>query len=530
MDAIHVAKDIGVERAPGVDCEYIQVLLLVMDAKGDWHGSTRKKYESYLPIFLISFFVLNSQVVAWCAVPIPFDDAVTPPPPNGTIPNDTISNNAITASPSYNTATLYGASWPDLQDRHNTSSFSITNDTFSILRLPSNTNSDPVEINFWFFLFFYFGIYNAIALLLITKIFSIYALNWWPKALGGIWTYCIFWMLSQGAGACIYFTDLKSETLTWVFLTFITMAMPLLVAFTIIRSQNRNVYRNSLTEAQKIFLQTQERRAPASYVRFLWFCTALFIALFALVAGEGYAYLFLATLPHGPIDALVYVYSWVGVIYLLDAATEYIIENKIRSYPLASAFKLYFFMIYFIFYRNLFARLRSIDQFALVQLASSLWVCFFYPLTMTSTWHWLMSMCFGTAQPLDEYRRKIGRSFYIRNLAENTTMIGFLLWVNILHFGPNASAYPYFQFDDVNTDKNPYTLQLTFLASLVVWVSELISAFVTRQIFKCGFNHSVTEEAVKDYERYPEMIVVFVLVSVHIMQDMLLALLKLTFQ
>jgi hypothetical protein len=31
------------------------------------------------------------------------------------------------------------------------------------------------------------------------------------------------------------------------------------------------------------------------------------------------------------------------------------------------------------FYRNLFARLRSFDQFALVQLMSSFWVCIWYP-------------------------------------------------------------------------------------------------------------------------------------------------------
>lgn len=35
----------------------------------------------------------------------------------------------------------------------------------------------PSRINFWFFLFWYYGIYNAVALFLMTKLFSIYALN-----------------------------------------------------------------------------------------------------------------------------------------------------------------------------------------------------------------------------------------------------------------------------------------------------------------------------------------------------------------
>lgn len=35
-----------------------------------------------------------------------------------------------------------------------------------------------VEINFWFFLFVYYGFYNLTALMWVTKVFNIYSLNW----------------------------------------------------------------------------------------------------------------------------------------------------------------------------------------------------------------------------------------------------------------------------------------------------------------------------------------------------------------
>jgi hypothetical protein len=35
-----------------------------------------------------------------------------------------------------------------------------------------------VEINFWFFLFVYYGFYNVTALMWVTKVFNIYSLNW----------------------------------------------------------------------------------------------------------------------------------------------------------------------------------------------------------------------------------------------------------------------------------------------------------------------------------------------------------------
>lgn len=35
-----------------------------------------------------------------------------------------------------------------------------------------------VQVNFWFFLFVYYGFYNLIALIWITKVFNLYSLNW----------------------------------------------------------------------------------------------------------------------------------------------------------------------------------------------------------------------------------------------------------------------------------------------------------------------------------------------------------------
>ncbi len=35
-----------------------------------------------------------------------------------------------------------------------------------------------VQVNFWFFLFVYYGFYNLTALVWITKVFNLYSLNW----------------------------------------------------------------------------------------------------------------------------------------------------------------------------------------------------------------------------------------------------------------------------------------------------------------------------------------------------------------
>jgi hypothetical protein len=44
-------------------------------------------------------------------------------------------------------------------------------------KIPGHGES-RVELNFWFFLFVYYGFYNITALMWITKVFNIYSLNW----------------------------------------------------------------------------------------------------------------------------------------------------------------------------------------------------------------------------------------------------------------------------------------------------------------------------------------------------------------
>ena len=143
------------------------------------------------------------------------------------------------------------------------------------------------------------------------------------------------------------------------------------------------------------------------------------------------------TLPHSGIDGTLYVAFWMFTVHLLSSLTQWIMGEKVRNRSLLFVFKYYYFMVYFIFYRNLFARLRSIDQFALVQLLSSTWVCVWYPFNMTPMWLRVLNRF--SARPLshEEHLKKISLYFYLRKMAQNTTMLAFLGWLSILHFGIN---------------------------------------------------------------------------------------------
>lgn len=180
---------------------------------------------------------------------------------------------------------------------------------------------------------------------------------------------------------------LTNHNTSWISWTFCVMAMPVAIAFLILMTNERHIgLRHSLSETQRIFttswwtgepdtLSRPDRRRrnvpgdlwehdvlqshggsrphgvamrrrwlPASFIRFLWFCVALFIGLMAYVLGEAYAELYLQTLPHNSLETVVYVYGWIITVHLLDALTGWVLGiregERVGSYPLSWVFKL----------------------------------------------------------------------------------------------------------------------------------------------------------------------------------------------
>jgi hypothetical protein len=217
----------------------------------------------------------------------------------------------------------------------------------------------------------------------------------WPQSLGFPATVSLIAVLSIAVPIPLYLIPetrfLIIHNTSWISWTFSVMAMPVIIAFCILMTNERHLsLRNSLSETQRIFTSSwwtgdpdtisrreNRRRAnlandafdpdatlqvsdtsgrrvggvrirrrwlPASFVRFLWFCVALFVGLLAYVIGEAYAEIYLRTLPHGNLETIVYVYSWILTVHLLDALTGWILGiregERVGSYPLSWIFKL----------------------------------------------------------------------------------------------------------------------------------------------------------------------------------------------
>ncbi|PIA19323.1 hypothetical protein COEREDRAFT_79267 [Coemansia reversa NRRL 1564] len=405
----------------------------------------------------------------------------------------------------------------------------------------------PVEeerLNFWFFLFFYYGIYNAVALALVTQIFHVYSLTWWPRSMSGVLANVISWLFTTFLGALVYLcnTGIERDPMTWASLTLLTLLLPVIISFAIIQRHYRRSKRlrrwgtptpvfDAIDDEQRPLMATSvEWRTPASYRRFLWFCASFLLWYAALVAGELLAYIYIETLPHKTRDEFFYVYSWIAIVNILSLAAGWVINAKIRSWPLQYIYTLYFFTTYFIFYRNLFARLENPEQVVYLQMGASLWVVVIYPLRMARwVYRILAFICrWGEDYPYDAYARQLGRAFFLRNKAENATILGFLCWVTILHFGPNRRHYPYFRFEQTDTQFN-YEYGLTVRASAYAWASEFVASRIVRYIFRCFYGRNISSEAVYDFRRYPHVVSAMVLVTIHVLQNILFGMIHLNF-
>ncbi|KAI0384169.1 hypothetical protein F5Y04DRAFT_237516 [Hypomontagnella monticulosa] len=443
-----------------------------------------------------------------------------------------------------------------------------------------------VQVNFWFFLFVYYGFYTLTALIWITKVFNLYSLNWWPSTLGFPLTVSLIAFISLAAPIPIYLIPearyLTVHNTAWISWTFVIMAMPVAIAFCILMTHERHLsLRNSLSETQRIFTSSwwtgkadtlsatrdynrrrgiigrgahsfdpdaalqvtdqprptipafiQRRRwLPASFVRFVWFCLALFVGLLAYLIGEAYAEIYLRTLPHNSFETIVYVYSWVVTVHLLDALTGWILGasegERVGSYPLSWIFKLYFMLTYQTYVRALYARLRSPSQFIWLQALSSSFLIILTPLTMTQTYHRVLSMLGLTTQSYASYQKICTRNVFIRFLAENVSMLTFLGSILVLHFGANKDVYPYFAFD--NPDEL-YDFELTFYASMITWACELAAGIVLRALIRWIFGVNASAEGKMDLAVWPELLPTSVAVMLHVLQSMLFSIIRLQFR
>ncbi|KAI1081943.1 hypothetical protein F5B20DRAFT_588067 [Whalleya microplaca] len=514
--------------------------------------AVKRVVESWWRRWGFLVFLPAALAVAWCAIPFP----QYPLPPS--------SDSTPTPTPTPKPA----APDPGPPDH----------------RAPGH-GAARVQVNFWFFLFVYYGFYNLTALIWITKVFNLYSLNWWPSTLGFPLTISLIAILSLAAPVPVYLAPearfLTVHNTAWISWTFVIMAMPVVIAFCILMTHERHLgLRHSLSETQRIFTSSwwtgdtgslsgtreynrrrmngrginafdpdaalditeqsrpgrpafRERRRwlPASFVRFVWFCLALIVGLLAYLIGEAYAEIYLRTLPHNNLETVVYVYSWVVTVHLLDALTGWILGasegERVGSYPLSWIFKLYFMLTYQTYVRALYARLRSPSQFIWLQVLSSSFLIILTPLTMTQTYHRLLSMLGLTGQSYASYQKICTRNVFIRFLAENVSMLTFLGSILVLHFGANKNVYPYFAFNDPN---EPYDFRLTFYASMVTWACELTAAIVLRSLIRWIFGVNANVEGRMDLAVWPELLPTSVAVMLHVLQNMLFSIIRLQFR
>ena len=197
-------------------------------------------------------------------------------------------------------------------------------------------------------------------------------------------------------------------------------------------------------------------------------------------------------------------------------------------------------LTYQTYVRALYARLRSPQQFLILQVISSSILIIVTPITMSRLWHRIIRALGFTTQTYASYQKVCTRNVFIRFLAENVSMAAFLGSVLVLHFGANKNVYPYFAFDykkDAPQSYGPgkdtsdsYDFELTFYASSVTWACELVASLVLRGLIRLIYGVDVGKEGKLDLAVWPELLPTSVAVMLHVLQNMLFSIIRLQFR
>jgi hypothetical protein len=183
-------------------------------------------------------------------------------------------------------------------------------------------------------------------------------------------------------------------------------------------------------------------------------------------------------------------------------------------------------LTYQTYVRALYARLRSPQQFLVLQLLSSTTLIIITPITMSVTFHKIVSVLGLMNLSYPTYQKLCTRNVFIRFLAENTSMATFLGSILVLHFGANKDVYPYFAFDTAGDD---YTFELTFYFSCITWACELVASVIVRGIIRYIYSVDVGLEGKLDLAVWPELLPTSVAVMFHVLQNMLFSIIRLQF-
>lgn len=192
-------------------------------------------------------------------------------------------------------------------------------------------------------------------------------------------------------------------------------------------------------------------------------------------------------------------------------------------------------LTYQTYVRALYARLRSPQQFILLQVLSSSGLIILTPLLLSAPFHWFLTVLGMNGQSYAAYQKVGVRNVFIRFVAENASMLCFLGSVVVLHFGANKEVYPYFAFDDEDPargaeDPYDYTFELTFYASAVTWACELVASCVVAGLIRWIYGVNVVEEGSLDLAVWPELLPTSVVVVLHVLQNMLFSIVRLQFR
>jgi hypothetical protein len=184
-------------------------------------------------------------------------------------------------------------------------------------------------------------------------------------------------------------------------------------------------------------------------------------------------------------------------------------------------------LTYQTYVRALYARLRSPQQFVILQVLSSTGLVVITPVMMTTLFHKILSVLGMTTLSYGTYQKLQIRNIFVRFLAENTSMVAFLGSILVLHFGANKDVYPYFAFD---TAGEPYNFNRTFYASTVTWGCELVASLLVRGLIRVCFGVDVGLEGKMDLAVWPELLPTCVAVTLHVLQNMLFSIIRLQFR
>ncbi|RKP17526.1 hypothetical protein ROZALSC1DRAFT_24116 [Rozella allomycis CSF55] len=219
------------------------------------------------------------------------------------------------------------------------------------------------------------------------------------------------------------------------------------------------------------------------------------------------------------------------LVLSLTSIGRYFVYTKAKSKHSAPIFDFFSSMTFNMFYRNSFLKLTTRAQFISLELAIFLWKFIFYGVRLTPWFYtrrkdwYIFKAFFANDMNVNQYTETIAKKYFFNHLAEEASIVSYILWLYVLRYGPNSHYFPSFSGSVIDSEGYTFVV-IVMLLSLII---QRVIAEIAFYMLRAYRNIDIRDKVVSLLNEVPGLVPCCIMVEAFVISSSVLTIMVLPY-